>query len=225
MNKLSSPQNIAVHFWRTPSRFAGAKAQENNFSLRGLTPCSLRCARGQSLALARDPIGLREKFFSVPPKRPVDLLHSSLHAQPTSKRRQVMNSDKKNHAASKTRRPRSRRAPKMPEAQRRKLSIAHRAYRENDPRWPAHRQKLVDAAFAKRFTLSNEEIRQVVAMRKRGWSFSYIQEELCVCYEVIVRELTARGISTARGKWRRAKRGKGFWGRVGDDPNPATVAL
>jgi hypothetical protein len=156
---------------------------------------------------------------------PVDLLHSSLHAQPTSKRRQVMNADKKNRDASKARRSKCRRPPKMPDAQRRKLSIAHRAYMANDPRWPAHRQKLVDAAFAKRFTLSDEEIRQVVAMRKRGWSFSYIQEELCVCYEVIVREMNARGISTARGKRQRARKGKGFWGRFGDDPNPATVKL
>ena len=52
-----------------------AKAQENNFSLRSLTPCSLRCARRQALALRATLTGLREKFFSVPPKKPVDLLH------------------------------------------------------------------------------------------------------------------------------------------------------
>jgi hypothetical protein len=30
---LFNSQNIAVHFWRTPSRVTGAKAQENNFPL------------------------------------------------------------------------------------------------------------------------------------------------------------------------------------------------
>jgi hypothetical protein len=114
-----------------------------------------------------------------------------------------------------------RRPLKMPEAHRRKISAALKAYVANDPRWADHKKKLAK----QRFTLSDEEIRQVVAMRKRGWTFTYIQEELCVCYEVITREMKARGISTARGKWQRAKRGKGFWGRFGDDPDPAKVAL
>jgi hypothetical protein len=52
-----------------------AKAQENNFSLRSLTPCSLRCARRQALALRATPNGAARKILLLPPKKPVDLLH------------------------------------------------------------------------------------------------------------------------------------------------------
>src|ERR1700691_4585553 len=52
-----------------------AKAQENNFSLRSLTPCSLRCARPQALALRATPNGATRKILLLPPKKPVDLLH------------------------------------------------------------------------------------------------------------------------------------------------------
>ena len=167
---------------------------------------------------------------------------------------------------------------KLPEAQRLKLSIANKAYMANDPRWPAHRQKLTAAQIARRFTLSDEEIRQVIAMRERGLNLAYIQDKLCVCYKVIIRELKARGLSpkrwhanrlalceeeikqvvalrksgrtfdyiaeevcvcravirrelkargipTAHIRRLRAKRGKGFWALFGDDPEPAKVAL
>jgi hypothetical protein len=49
-------------------------------------------------------------------------------------------------------------------------------------------------------------------MRSRGRTFSYIQEEIGVCYDVIRRELAERGYSTAPIKPdRRARRGAGFW--------------
>jgi hypothetical protein len=52
-----------------------AKAQENNFSLRGLTPCSQSCVRRQALALRATPNGATRKILLLPPKKPVDLLH------------------------------------------------------------------------------------------------------------------------------------------------------
>jgi IS30 family transposase len=151
------------------------------------------------------------------------------------------------------------------------MSSGKKNYVANDPRWSAHRQKMAAAQIAKRPTLSDEEISQVIAMRERGWSLTYIQkklwvryeviirelkarglspkrwhanrltlceeeikqivalrkkgrtfdyiaEEICVCREVIRRELKARGIPTAHIRRRRAKRGKGFWALFGDDP-------
>ncbi len=47
-------------------------------------------------------------------------------------------------------------------------------------------------------------------MRAKGRTFSYIQEEIGVCHDVIRRELAERGYSTARARReRRVKRGKG----------------
>jgi DNA-binding phage protein len=64
----------------------------------------------------------------------------------------------------------------------------------------------------RRMTLMENEVAAIVAMRKRGRSFEYIAEEIGVCREVIKRELTALGISTAPVKAdRRARRGRGFW--------------
>jgi predicted nuclease of predicted toxin-antitoxin system len=40
-----------------------------------LTPCSLRCARRQALALRATPNGAARKILLLPPKKPVDLLH------------------------------------------------------------------------------------------------------------------------------------------------------
>jgi hypothetical protein len=100
----------------------------------------------------------------------------------------------------------------MSEDQRRKLSDAQKAYVASDPRWAEHRQKLAAAQIAKRMTLSPDELEAVLAMRSKGRTFSYIQEEIGVCHDVIRRELAERGYSTAPVKpERRAKRGTGFW--------------
>ena len=106
----------------------------------------------------------------------------------------------------------------MSDEQRRKLSEAQRAYITTDPRWAEHRRKLADAQIARRMTLSPDELAAVVDMRSKGRTFSYIQEEIGVCHDVIRRELAERGYSTAPVKpERRATRGRGFW-RCFDPP-------
>jgi len=61
-------------------------------------------------------------------------------------------------------------------------------------------------------TLMDNEVSMIVDMRKRGRTFSYISEEIGICRDVIVRELKALGIATARIKAdKRARRGHGFW--------------
>lgn len=112
------------------------------------------------------------------------------------------------------------RRPPTSAQQKLKLSFRQHAYIKLDPRWRRHRQKLADA---RRMTLFPDEVRQIIAMRKLGRTFSYIQEEIGVSEGVIRRELKALGISTARLKRRRAKRGKGFWSLMGDDPDAAKV--
>ena len=105
----------------------------------------------------------------------------------------------------------SRRSP-VSQEQRQKLSAAQKAYVATDPRWAAHRQKLADAQTARRMTLSPEEFEMVLAMRSKGRTFSYIQEEIGVCHDVIRRALAEGGHSTAPiRKEKRAKRGRGFW--------------
>ena len=100
----------------------------------------------------------------------------------------------------------------MSAEQRRKLSAAQRAYVASDPRWAEHRQKLADAQIARRMTLTPDEIEAVVQMRSRGRTFSYIQEEIGVCHDVIRRKLAERGYSTAPVRpERRVRRGTGFW--------------
>jgi hypothetical protein len=100
----------------------------------------------------------------------------------------------------------------MSEDQRRKLSNAQKAYIASDPRWTEHRQKLAAAQVARRFTLSPDELEAVLKMRSKGRTFSYIQEEIGVCHDVIRRELTERGYSTVPARpERRAKCGTGFW--------------
>jgi hypothetical protein len=104
----------------------------------------------------------------------------------------------------------SRRSP-MSEQQRQKLSETQKAYVATDPRWAMHRQKLADAQTARRMTLTAEELEMVLVMRSKGRTFSYIEEEIGVCHDVIRRELNERGYSTAPIKRRRAKRGTGYW--------------
>ena len=104
------------------------------------------------------------------------------------------------------------RRPPVSQEQRQKLSAAQKAYVANDPRWPEHRRKLAAAQEAKRMTLMENEVALIVKMRKTGRTFDYIAEEIGVCRDVIGRELTALGISTAPVKAdRRARRGRGFW--------------
>ncbi len=103
------------------------------------------------------------------------------------------------------------RAPVSAE-QRRKLSLAQKAYVAGDPRWAEHRRKLADAQIARRMSLTQEELEAALAMRAKGRTFSYIQEEIGVCHDVIRRELAQRGYSTARiRRDKRARRGKGHW--------------
>lgn len=98
------------------------------------------------------------------------------------------------------------------EQQRGKLSVAQRAYVDNDPRWAEHRRKLAAAQEARRMTLMDNEVAAIVQLREKGRTFSYIAEEVGVCRDVIRRELGALGISTERVKSdRRARRGQGFW--------------
>lgn len=107
--------------------------------------------------------------------------------------------------------PQKRRPPTSVE-QRIKLSAAQLAYIANDPCWTEHRRKLAAAQEARRMTLFENEVAAIVAMRKKGRSFSYIAEEIGVCRDVIARELAALGYTPERVKSdRRARRGKGFW--------------
>jgi hypothetical protein len=111
----------------------------------------------------------------------------------------------------------TRKRPPMSAEQRVKLSVAQRAYVTHDPRWPEHRRKLAAAQEAKRMTLFDNEVAAIVALRRKGRTFSYIAEEIGVCRDVIGRELRARGIDTSHVKAdRRARRGRGFW-RCFDD--------
>jgi hypothetical protein len=100
----------------------------------------------------------------------------------------------------------------MSEAQRIKLREAQLRYIANDPRWPAHREKLAQAQLARKVTLAEEEVVQIVALRRKGRKFDYIAEELCVSKDVMSRELRELGIDTAPVRsGKRAKRGKGVW--------------
>ena len=107
--------------------------------------------------------------------------------------------------------PHRKRCP-MSVEQRAKLSLAQRAYVTHDPRWPEHRRKLAAAQEARRMTLFDNEVAAIVALRRKGRTFSYIAEEIGVCRDVIGRELRARGIATGHIKAdRRGRRGQGFW--------------
>ncbi len=107
--------------------------------------------------------------------------------------------------------PHPKRCP-MSAEQRAKLSLAQRAYVTHDPRWAEHRRKLAAAQEVRRMTLFDNEVAAIVALRRKGRTFSYIAEEIGVCREVIGRELRALGIATGHIKAdRRARRGQGFW--------------
>jgi len=84
--------------------------------------------------------------------------------------------------------------------QRAQLSLAQKAYVANDPRWAEHRHKLAAAQEAKRMTLFENEVTAILAMRKKGRTFSYIAEEMGVCRDVIIRELALLGVATGRVK-------------------------
>ena len=100
----------------------------------------------------------------------------------------------------------------MSAEQRAKLSLAQRAYVDHDPRWPEHRRKLAAAQLAKRMTLFDNEVAAIVALRRKGRTFSYIAEEIGVCREVIGRELRALGIET--GHIKADRRAHGAPGRL-----------
>ena len=119
-------------------------------------------------------------------------------------------------SAKRAQEPRLRRP--MSAAQRAKLSATQRAYVARDPRWPAHRRKLMDANLARRRTLAPDEIAAITAMRNKGRTFSYIAEEIGIDDGVLRREFRANGFSTARVRpERRAKPGTGPW-RSFDEP-------
>ena len=100
----------------------------------------------------------------------------------------------------------------MSQAQREKLRQAQLAYVARDPRWEEHRRKLADAQLRRKFSLAQEEIAQIVAMRCKGRTFGYIAEELCIDRGTMTRELRQLGIDTSPVKSeKRAKRGKGPW--------------
>ena len=61
--------------------------------------------------------------------------------------------------------------------QRAKLSVAQRAYVAHDPRWPEHRRKLAAAQEAKRMTLFDNELATIVALRRKGRTFSYMPKK------------------------------------------------
>jgi IS30 family transposase len=61
-------------------------------------------------------------------------------------------------------------------------------------------------------TLFDNEVAAIVALRRKGRTFSYIAEEIGVCREVIGRELRAQGIATGHvNADRRARRGQMGW--------------
>jgi IS30 family transposase len=59
-------------------------------------------------------------------------------------------------------------------------------------------------------TLFDNEVAAIVALRRKGRTFSYIAEEIGVCHDVIGRELRARGIATGPIKADRRPH-NGFW--------------
>ena len=101
-------------------------------------------------------------------------------------------------SAKRAQNPRVRRP--MSAEQRAKLSAAQKGYIASDPRWPAHRQKLVD--MAKRRTLLPHEIAAFLAMQRQGWTFKHIAQQIRINDSVLRRELRAKGVPTTPGEKR-----------------------
>ena len=100
----------------------------------------------------------------------------------------------------------------MSQEQREKLRATQLAYVANDPRWQEHREKLVSSNLRRFFTLTQEEVSQVVAMRKKGRNFGYVAEELCVCKDVLRRELKRMGVDySIKPSPKRVQKGNGPW--------------
>ena len=72
-----------------------------------------------------------------------------------------------------------------------------------------------------RLWLLDAEVEQIQTMLKQGRKWAYITEEMCVCEQVIRRELRARGLPTRPNRRRRAvkKSIRGRWGNFGDEPD------
>ena len=113
-------------------------------------------------------------------------------------------------SAKRAQEPRVRRP--MSAGQRAKLSATQKAYVASDPRWPAHRQRLVDRNAAKRRTLFPDEIAAVLTMQKQRRTFAYICGKIGIGDRVLRREFRANGFSTDRVRPDcRAKPGTGPW--------------
>ena len=98
-------------------------------------------------------------------------------------------------SAKRAQEPRVRRP--MSAGQRTKLSATQKAYVASDPRWPAHRQRLVDRNAAKRRTLFPDEIAAVLTMQKQRRTFAYICGKIGIGDRVLRRELRAHGVPAA----------------------------
>jgi hypothetical protein len=72
-----------------------------------------------------------------------------------------------------------------------------------------------------RMSLLDAEVEQIQTMLKQGRNMAYISEEICVCEDVIRRELRAKGIRTRPERRRRAVKKSigGWWGTLGDEPD------
>jgi hypothetical protein len=91
-------------------------------------------------------------------------------------------------------------------------------------KWPEHESRWRTAAVAvTKLTLLPEEIKKAIELRRKGRTFEYIGEELCVSDKIIRREFRARDLPAGRVARRsKSKRGKGHW-RSFDSPNCPTL--
>lgn len=82
-------------------------------------------------------------------------------------------------------------------------------YTSSDPRFPEHCREFSER---QRWRLFEEEKAAAKELLQRGRNVEYIAETLCVCEEVLRRELRKAGIDPipVRSE-KRAQRGKGFW--------------
>lgn len=91
-----------------------------------------------------------------------------------------------------------------------------------DPRWPSHRGRMgANAIDVTKFTVFPDEIEKVVGLRKKGRTFDYLAEELCLSAKVLRRELRATGSTPGRSGQSAARSvGSGSGGRS-TDPGPS----